>query len=258
MFAIFAAVLAASLVGSPHCAGMCGPLAVLAASGPASPAEWRRRLIIYHLARLLGYACLGAIAGAVGAAMDLSASLLGMQRIAAITAGAAMVVFGAIALARLRTGRPIHFAAPRVIESALRAGHRWASRLAPESRAAAVGSLTVLLPCGWLYAFVITAAGTARPWYGSAVMTSFWLGTLPALSIVVLGVRRLAGRWRAYLPVATSLLMIATGTYLVAMRAWTDYGPLGPSTSGANVSASERVDRIQGLTQREMPCCHAD
>ena len=50
-------------------------------------------------------------------------------------------------------------------------------------------------------------------------MTSFWLGTLPTLTVVMLGVRQLAGRWRVYLPVATSLLLIGTGTHLLVNRA---------------------------------------
>jgi sulfite exporter TauE/SafE len=33
----------------------------------------------------------------------------------------------------------------------------------PEVRAAILGLGSALLPCGWLYAFVVTAAGTGRP-----------------------------------------------------------------------------------------------
>ena len=66
MTAILAAVLAASLVGSLHCAGMCGPfLAFVVGAGPSAaggPSALRLQ-VAYHAARGLGYALLGAAAG---------------------------------------------------------------------------------------------------------------------------------------------------------------------------------------------------
>lgn len=56
----------------------------------------------------------------------------------------------------------------------------------PVVRAAATGLFTTLLPCGWLYAFVVTAAGTGSgtPLHGAALMAVFWLGTLPMMLTV--------------------------------------------------------------------------
>jgi sulfite exporter TauE/SafE len=257
MLGLFAAVLAASLVGSPHCAGMCGPLAVLAASAPACRSSWRRLLGAYHGGRLVGYASLGAVAGAFGAAVDLSGGLLGAQRVAATAAGAAMIAFGLWSLLRLHRGSSLHVGLPRGWDGLLRAAHRRVMRLTPTRRALGIGLLTVFLPCGWLYAFVIVAAGAASPWLGAAAMGSFWLGTLPALTAVALGVRSLAGRWRPHLPLATSLLLVATGVGLVAARAWTDYGVLGPTTA-ADLDVVRNIARAQELDSREAPCCDAE
>ena len=70
-----------------------------------------------------------------------------------------------------------------------------------ERRGAATGLLTTLLPCGWLYAFVITAAGTGNALAGAGLMATFWVGTLPMLTIVGIGVRKLAAplaaKWAA-------------------------------------------------------------
>lgn len=257
MLGLFGAVLAASLIGSPHCAGMCGPLAVLAGSRPASRASWRRLLIAYHGGRFLGYAALGAAAGAFGAAVDLSGALLGAQRIAATAAGVVMIAFGMWTLVRIRRGSSLHVRLPDRWDALLRAAHRRATRLAPVQRALGIGLLTVFLPCGWLYAFVVVAAGAASPWLGAAVMGSFWLGTLPALTAVMLGVRSLAGRWRPYLPLATSALLVATGVGMVAARAWADYGVLGPTTA-ADLDPVRNIARAQELDSREAPCCHAE
>jgi len=44
-----------------------------------------------------------------------------------------------------------------------------------------LGILTGLLPCGWLYLFIATAAVSASATNGMVVMSLFWLGTLPYL-----------------------------------------------------------------------------
>lgn len=258
MLGLFGAVLTASLIGSPHCAGMCGPLAILASSTPNHHGSWKQLFATYHLSRLLGYLLLGMIAGSIGAALDLSGTLLGVQRTAALLAGGAMIVIGIFAVVRFWGGQAFHFSLPAPLQRMLREVHQRLNRLTPVPRAAGIGLLTVFLPCGWLYAFVITAAGTAHPLFGGVVMLSFWLGTLPALTVVMIGVRQLAGRWRIYLPVATSILLIVTGTYLVADRAWVEYSSLGQTKIASSLPADKQVTRVSNLSHQEMPCCHVD
>ena len=47
-----------------------------------------------------------------------------------------------------------------------------------------VGLLTALLPCGWLYTYVTASIATRNPFTGTMVMFLFWLGSLPALSVL--------------------------------------------------------------------------
>ena len=49
----------------------------------------------------------------------------------------------------------------------------------PVARALLLGLFSTLLPCGWLYAFAVLAAGTGGPWTGMLVMAAFWAGTVP-------------------------------------------------------------------------------
>ena len=76
MEAMLLAVVTASLLGSGHCAGMCGPLALMASIGPATSAQLARRMSFYHVGRLIGYMSLGAAVGGVGAAMDWGGELV--------------------------------------------------------------------------------------------------------------------------------------------------------------------------------------
>lgn len=232
MTAAFAAVFVASLLGSGHCAGMCGAfLAIAVAPLPgslqrpdggvalASRSPSRGRLLAaYNVGRLLTYSILGAAAGAIGAAVDLGGELVGVQRAATIAAGAFVLCFGIIALLRQFNLRLAHVRVPGFIRDMVIRVHRAADRLTPTTRAITIGAVTTLLPCGWLWAFVITAAGTGSPPVGAAVMGMFWLGTLPVMLALGAGVQSLAGRLGARLPVLTSLLLIGVGLSTVFGR----------------------------------------
>jgi sulfite exporter TauE/SafE len=86
-------------------------------------------------------------------------------------------------------------------------------------RAGALGLASGLLPCGWLYAFVMTAAGTAHAVHGALAMTAFWLGTLPLLVGLGVGVQRLAGPLRAHLPKLTAVALVLVGVLAMTRHA---------------------------------------
>lgn len=227
MLTLFTAVFLASLLGSAHCAGMCGAFLAFAVGGvgdlgaSASAATRTSRLALnasYNLGRLVTYLVLGTVAGGIGAALDLGGSMVGVQRAAAIGAGAMMIGFGIVAVMRQSGVRVPRMPLPSALTRLARAGHERAFDLAPVARAAAVGLLTTLLPCGWLYAFVITSAGTASPSLGALTMAAFWLGTLPIMAALGVGVQTLTGPLRRQLPLLTSLLLVAAGVYTVAGR----------------------------------------
>lgn len=231
MIATLSAVFVASLLGSPHCAGMCGAFCTVAVAPPRPvtvgltverrPATGRGRmglLAAYNGGRLVTYAGLGAVAGAVGAAVDLGASLVGIQRAAMVLAGAVILTVGLVSLLRSLNVPIPRAPLPGFARRVLVAAHRAADRLPPPMRALSIGLLTTLLPCGWLWAFVITAAGSASPLMGAMVMGAFWLGTAPIMLALGAGVQTVALRLGAKLPVLTSILLMGVGTYAVAGR----------------------------------------
>jgi sulfite exporter TauE/SafE len=95
---------------------------------------------------------------------------------------------------------------------------------APIARAAILGGGSALLPCGWLYGFAATAAGTGAPLAGAALMTAFWLGSVPALLAAGIGVQALAAPLRRHVPTITALALVATG--LVTVLGRLDHGPM--------------------------------
>jgi sulfite exporter TauE/SafE len=220
MIPLLATVFLASLVGSLHCVGMCGPF-VAFYSGSDGSAGARRLLshAAYSGGRLTTYVIFGLAAGAVGAALDVAGSLAGVQRIAAIIAGSTMILWGILALLQLRGVRIFRRASGTGRTSALlRRGFSVISGKPPVIRAAAVGLLSGLLPCGWLWAFVVTAAGTGSAARGAAVMAAFWAGTVPALLAVGLGAQLLSAPLRRRVPAVTAVLLVALGLIAIFGR----------------------------------------
>ncbi len=159
-----AAILSSSFWGSWHCAAMCGPVASIAAQ--------KRSLWLYHLGRLLSYGLVGALGGHLGS-FFLGNDIDEVRIYSGIIFAALLLWFG------LQTFRgKLNVFSPNF---------KWLHKLyRPQTPALLLGLLSVLLPCGWLYSYLIAAATTQTAINGALVMTVFWLGGLPALSSVSL------------------------------------------------------------------------
>ena len=189
--------------------------------GAPRPSAFKLQLA-YHGTRGLGYAALGLVAGAAGQLADLGGALAGLQPIAASLAAATLLISGALMLARQYGRRVPHLQLPASFTRRLRAGQQRALRLPPMLRAAGIGASTALLPCGWLYAFVALAAGTASPLAGALLMTAFFAGSVPALTALGFGVQR-AGRFLSpRLRSVFSVLLIALGLWALSGRSQLD------------------------------------
>lgn len=218
MWALISTVFLASLAGSPHCAAMCGPFVGFYAPAMSAGARWPGHAA-HAGGRLLVYLALGAAAGIAGRGIDLAGAAAGYGGVAAPIASALMIAWGTVALLG-QTGRlaPRRAARPGpatvVVGRALRAVHGGA----PVARAGLVGLSSALLPCGWLYAFVVSAAGTGSAGRGALTMLAFWAGTVPVLTGVAALVGRGGARLRRAAPRAAAALVIAAGLLGLAAR----------------------------------------
>lgn len=250
MTALILGVFLASLLGSLHCAGMCGAFLAIAVTG-VGPGKRRARQFplqaAYHLGRLATYTALGLAAGAAGRLLDLTSVLAGARPVAATLAGATLLAFGLFSLLRIHGYVPAHLPAPAFMQRWLAAGHRRAFDRPPVVRAATIGLMTTLLPCGWLYAFVVTAAGTASPWLGATAMAVFWLGTLPMMVALGATIRGVAGAFGRRLPTLTCVALMGMGLFTLVHRARLD--PVALAGRIAAMSPQQTTD------QTELPCC---
>jgi sulfite exporter TauE/SafE len=222
-------VFAASVLGSLHCAGMCGPLVAAYAGMPGSDAPWRRRAAAhaaYNIGRLAAYLALGAMAGAFGATLNRAGAWVGITRGAAIVSGSLIAIWGLHALLAARGIRVPRLDAPAPLKRAVAATMRAVAGTPQIARAAILGLASALLPCGWLYAFVATAAGFGSLAGGVLVMAIFWAGTLPAMLAFGEVVRALSGPMRRHVPAACAVVLMIIGLWTVFGRS--GFGPFGP------------------------------
>lgn len=173
-----AGIISSSFFGSWHCAGMCGPVATLMSA--------RKSLWSYHLGRLISYSLLGLLAGSLGQ-FFLTSDFIILRWISAILLALILIISGSTLIL------PAHW---RARLSSLSWSHRIFSLIKRLQAfhigrsGFAVGLLTALLPCGWLYTYVTAAIATKSPWAGALTLSLFWLGGLPALSAVPMMVRQ--------------------------------------------------------------------
>ncbi|HVX41726.1 MAG TPA: sulfite exporter TauE/SafE family protein [Gemmatimonadaceae bacterium] len=226
-------VLAASLLGSVHCAAMCGAFTCLYA--PPGRAARLASQLAYNVGRLVSYTLLGVVAGALGARMNVLGERAGVTHAAEVLAGSLMIAWAAgVFAASLGVRIPVTLApewAKRLLGNVLVAARERSER----TRALLMGLVTTLLPCGWLYTFVVVAGGTGSAWRGAAVMFAFWLGTVPVLLTVGVAAPRLLRPFARRLPLVSAALVLTLGVLSVAGKLRApgarahDGMPMGPS-----------------------------
>ncbi|MCR9291166.1 MAG: sulfite exporter TauE/SafE family protein [bacterium] len=278
MWILIGAVATASLLGSMHCVGMCGPLALWASGSGENVSRHRAATATagYHLGRLLTYTLAGAVAGWVGGLMDMGGQWIGIQLVAARIVGLLMVFLGGYQLWNLfhrsRRVAPTPTQPPLMTRILIRL-RPMIFQLPLTARALATGLLTALLPCGWLYLFALVAAGTGTWLAGSLVMAAFWLGTVPALVGLVVGTHSLAQRFRKLVPAAVAILLIAGGCYTASGRGFAQLNSLtdlqaasdmmlrssmplnGQPAAAESQAPGDFYQAVEVLVDAPLPCC---
>lgn len=204
----------AGLLGGAHCAAMCGCIVSLtcapAADGrPRSPGY----PLAYNFGRISSYVLAGALAGSLGqAGMAMRGGALA-QHLLMFLMGATLIV---VAL-NVAGVRPV----TRSIEAV---GSLLWRHVQPVSRhflpvtspwqALGLGALWGWLPCGMVYAVLLTALASGNAVEGATILAAFGLGTLPNLLLIGSAVGRVR-RWMqiARVRYVASMLIAAVGIY---------------------------------------------
>lgn len=205
------AALLTGMVGSFHCVGMCGPLAL---SLPMKENGFWPKFsgaILYNLGRVVTYAVFGAVFGIIGR----SVALFGYQQWLSVIVGLSIIVFV------LLPKRMVSFHGPNAVVTFFEKLRSSLGRLFFKrnySSLFTIGLLNGLLPCGLVYMAAAAALATGDVVNSIAFMAFFGLGTVPAMwavaffgNYVTLGLRQKIRKAYPYLMTMMACLLILRG-----------------------------------------------
>lgn len=167
------------LLGSLHCVGMCGPIALLLPVSRNNPKKKALQISLYHLGRFTAYALLGLAFGFIGQRLNL----FGLQQYLTIGVGVLMLSFVLIP-SRIWNKYSLTKPAMHLIGK-LKSGLGAALKKKSPDTFLTIGFFNGFLPCGLVYMAVFGSLTLANPLSGSLYMALFGLGTLPLMSIAI-------------------------------------------------------------------------
>ena len=219
------------LLGSLHCAGMCGPLALALPAAAGGRSGFVLGRLGYNLGRVTTYGLIGVVLGSLGKTLVLA----GFQRWISLTLGT-ILLMGLIMSRTVALGRPI-----TAFVGQLKTGMASLLRRRSFASLAVLGLLNGLLPCGLVYVAGAGAIATGDPIAGAGYMFVFGLGTTPMMLAISLSRSCVPATIRARLrPVVPASIALLAG--LLILRGMS----LGIPYVSPNLSASGGPDS----------CCH--
>jgi uncharacterized protein len=170
------------LVGSLHCAGMCGPVALAL---PLNNQSWFARIsggLLYNSGRIVTYAALGAVFGLAGMGFALG----GAQQWVSIIIGSFMIL--AVMIPWIGGAGNKIAVLTDSFSRLLKKPFVKLFRIRTYSSLFMIGLLNGFLPCGLVYIALAGALLMSRVYEGTLFMAAFGIGTIPMmLAISVAG-----------------------------------------------------------------------
>jgi len=196
------------LLGSAHCIGMCGPIAVALPGSRDLMRSYLSGRVLYNLGRTITYTLMGAVLGLLG----LGVWLAGYQQALSVLTGAGIVVITLLTWNRslIPTGAIFNGLASR-FERMMRPLMQSNS----QSGMLLIGVVNGFLPCGLVYVALAAALSTGSIYGGMAYMALFGIGTAPVMFLMAVSPGMLSGKWHHRLQKAIPWLAILVGMLLI-------------------------------------------
>jgi len=175
MLELITAAMAMGLLGSFHCVGMCGPLALSLPINTDNMAIKFFGALLYNMGRIVTYAALGLLFGILGR----SFALFGFQQWLSIIMGLLILLY--LMAGKRFSKNAVSIPGLGVYFNKLR---RTIGTLYLKKNLGAlflIGLLNGLLPCGMVYMAMAGALACGQVSDSVLFMAAFGLGTLPAM-----------------------------------------------------------------------------
>lgn len=166
------------LIGSFHCLGMCGPIAMALPIGYRTNSGRLAGGVIYNLGRVFTYSFLGLILGLAGGFLISSK----IQNVVSIVFGALIVIY---LLLPSKTKTALKISPNQALLIRLRKQIAKFLYIENNSSLFGIGMLNGLLPCGMIYLALTSSFLAGSAVKGSLFMFSFGMGTFPVMLAAV-------------------------------------------------------------------------
>jgi uncharacterized protein len=197
------------IVGSFHCVGMCGPLALALPLRNDSFVSRFSGALIYNAGRIVTYSFFGALFGLIGE----SFSLFGIQQWLSVIAGITMLFFILMPRGTGLSSSTSSFITHRFSRLRTSLGQLLFDK--KPSTLFSIGLLNGLLPCGLVYMAVAGAVATADMTRSIMFMAAFGLGTLPVMWATAFFGNYIGIRWRQKIRAAFPYMMTLMACLLI-------------------------------------------
>lgn len=167
------------LVGSLHCAGMCGPILLSLPFEKENIFVNLAKQLLYHTGRIFVYIWLAVFAYSLGSTFSLFTD----QKILSLSIGGIMIAISLLSIAGIRINLLSRVQNKIVIWMSKQFGSFYKSKFFPF----VAGMLNGVIPCGMVYIALGIVLNAGTPTDAVRFMLFFGIGTAPLLILIALG-----------------------------------------------------------------------
>ena len=203
------------LLGSLHCIGMCGPIALALPTGQFKSVKFFTGRILYNFGRVITYSVFGLIFGIIGKNL----AIIGLQRWVSVISGVLIIII-VLLPGKTKTDFITKLPFGKVTQKIKNAfGKLFRNGSLPSMLL--IGIVNGLLPCGFVYVGVAGAIAAGDVLSGVLYMALFGIGTIPVMFItsvagnfISLGVRQKLTKIIPALAIVLAVIFILRGLSL--------------------------------------------
>lgn len=232
--ALIISALSIGFLGSFHCIGMCGAIAL---SLPVQNLEGNKKvigIILYNLGRACTYALLGGLIGSLGNIFNI----WGWQQAISIGLGTIMVIACILTLANKKLVQQSSWM-NKWNQNVI----KWIAPLFKSTKTTTpfcIGLLNGLLPCGLVYMAIAGALATHSTINGMLFMALFGIGTMPIMFAACFSGQFIHIKWRNLIRKSTPYIIGCMGIILLLRGANLDIPYLSPIMNQGHVQCCHR------------------
>lgn len=207
--ALLISALTIGFLGSFHCVGMCGPIALVLPKGNGSKTKILFGRLYYNLGRVVTYMLLGIIVGFIGYAFAVK----GFQSELSVIAGIIIILFVLFANGSKHSANFTGFIGK--FTAKLKQQFKKLFGNGSPLSLFSIGMLNGLLPCGFVYLALAAALATGTLTGGMIYMGLFGLGTIPTMLAVSIAGHLIGTGFQKYMRKASPIIAIALALLLI-------------------------------------------